>query len=264
MNNFEDDFEEKHKEYILNLVNYDKIDPKVLYRSTKEILETYIQSISDSTLIPVLYNLKPSRFEFSSNFQDYLKKEKIPRGFFFNGKTERSALYKHIIGGFAGELSLDENNKKHFYDAYVNDLYGLQFVKDEKTIYKYYENPRDIHKEEFKSLYINNENIDIYEKLLNLKNNEVFEEEEIWSQFDMMNEIWFDPFKNKTDEINPEIIDDVIEKVALQFATGKDCIFKVEWVPMNRNFEIEDFNGYERVNIGSIFDELDEEMEIET
>jgi len=67
----------EYSNYILNLVKNKGVNPGKLLEETRDILENYVNSITDTTEIPILYNTSYGGFSFSKRFVNYLKQEKI-------------------------------------------------------------------------------------------------------------------------------------------------------------------------------------------
>ena len=66
--NFETDYEK----FILNLVKENKISPVLLFSKTEQILEDYIESITSSEPVPVLYNGSYGGFSYSTKFVKFV------------------------------------------------------------------------------------------------------------------------------------------------------------------------------------------------
>lgn len=290
---------DKHKEYILHLVKDEKVDPSSLLRTTKSILEDYVESITDSTLRPVLYNTTYGGYGLSVRFREF---QKISDDDYY---YEDRDCYYEIIDGFGNELLKDPDLKKEYLAELMKQTYGMdtikcyvdnvhtfqkriQIVKDFiaqgkfgpdnecpfrnldnesylwnttksyaqsvlKEIEESYRKDNDYYKRLHKynkELYRDYE--DIFEKLCEFYELYRVNDENMLNKFDIQNMKWIDPLKNEECEIDADIFEKVKVTIALKEASGEYCKLDVVWIPKNRDYNVHEYDGLERISQRSV------------
>lgn len=289
------DVQKRVSDFVLDLVQKESVNPKILCSGVKKVLENYVDSITDKRLIGVLYCQSYGVFGYNEKFIKFLSD---------TAKKWNRELYPEIVRFGRDCISKDDNANKMAYSKHVELEYGLDIIQNHVNVNANADRNCEILRCTLPFLSttetFGSDNVPIYEwnmesfsdkcedevdnaiqsiteRLSTLQSNEykdifktkwmenrfcqackLLTSEKGWRAkgFNLEEMVWYDPVKKTNETIDPERMDEVAEFVGLQEASDKYCKLGVVFLPANVPYSISDYDGKECVHEGSVLDKV--------